>query len=424
MDSAHGYDQMGDDRRHDDDPTEGGVGEAEMAIVDERRMHVRAYNHWVSLLGERPFPAIADLDPASIADFGPHSVLLDFTESLENPAIQFLGRALREECGMGDPDASRIADVPARSLLSRLTDHYLQIIANRAPIGFEAEFVGTRGLPTLYRGILMPFSSDAETIDYIYGVINWKELVAPEEEAAIAAELVAARAPQRPDAALAWADGPGAGTPAGAGLAPDHGGTEHGSVDQGGASLEDRLAAARASAAAARAADTRSHAALYRALGRAHDFALAAQQAPAGLEALLADAGIVAQARAPLTAVAKLVFGADHDKTRLTEIATVLAHARRHAVPEGGLPRVLEATPGGIKAIVADERAARRPVKPRAEPAPLARRTTLATVPLATGAAEGEAVVLLGRAAADGTIEVVGAIADARLAGTLMKRIG
>ena len=37
-----------------------------------------------------------------------------------------------------------IADVPSRSLLSRLTDHYLQIIANRAPIGFEAEFVNQR----------------------------------------------------------------------------------------------------------------------------------------------------------------------------------------------------------------------------------------------------------------------------------------
>lgn len=413
MDTARGY----DDIRHDDDPTEGGVGEAEVAIGgDERRMHVRAYNHWVSLLGDRAFPAISDLDPASIADFGPHSVLLDFSDSLENPAIQFLGRALREECGMAEPDATRIADVPARSLLSRLTDHYLQIIANRAPIGFEAEFVGTRGLPTLYRGILMPFSSDAETIDYIYGVINWKELATAEEEAAISAELVAAgRAPQRAEATLAWADGPSAGTPAGAGLAPE--------IDYGG-SLDDRLAAARASAAAARAADTRSHAALYRALGRAHDFALAAQDRPEQLEMILAEAGIVAQARAPFTAIAKLVFGADHDKTRLTEIATVLAHARRHAVPEGGLPRVLEATPGGIKAIVADERAARRPVKPRAEPAPLAKRATLATLPLATGAAAGEAVVLLGRAAADGTIEVVGALADARLAGTLLKRIG
>jgi hypothetical protein len=43
--------------------------------------------------------------------------------------------------------------VPSRSLLSRLTDHYLQIIANRAPIGSKAEFVSQRGVNTMYRGI-------------------------------------------------------------------------------------------------------------------------------------------------------------------------------------------------------------------------------------------------------------------------------
>ena len=42
-------------------------------------MHVRAYNHWVSLLHGRAYPSIEDLDPANIADFGPHCVLLDFT---------------------------------------------------------------------------------------------------------------------------------------------------------------------------------------------------------------------------------------------------------------------------------------------------------------------------------------------------------
>jgi len=30
---------------------------------DERRMHVRAYNHWVSLLEGRDFPSIEDLEP-------------------------------------------------------------------------------------------------------------------------------------------------------------------------------------------------------------------------------------------------------------------------------------------------------------------------------------------------------------------------
>ena len=107
-------------------------------------MHVRAYNYWCSLLDGRDFPSIEDLEPGDIQDFGPHSVLLDFTEGRDNPATPYIGTAIREECGIGD-DIKSIADVPSRSLLSRLTDHYMQIIANRAPVGFEAEFVNQRG---------------------------------------------------------------------------------------------------------------------------------------------------------------------------------------------------------------------------------------------------------------------------------------
>ena len=35
-------------------------------------------------------------------------------------------------------ELTSLSDVPPRSLLSRITDHYLQIMANQAPIGFEA----------------------------------------------------------------------------------------------------------------------------------------------------------------------------------------------------------------------------------------------------------------------------------------------
>src|SRR3546814_14199041 len=69
----------------------------------------------------------------------------------------------------------RSSQIPGRSLLSRLTDHYLQIIANRAPIGFEAEYESDRGVTIMYRGILLPFSSDDDTIDFIMGVINRSE---------------------------------------------------------------------------------------------------------------------------------------------------------------------------------------------------------------------------------------------------------
>ncbi|MEM7689444.1 MAG: hypothetical protein AAF291_10525 [Pseudomonadota bacterium] len=152
---------------------------------DERRMQVRAYNHWASLLGERTFPSIEDLEPTELPDFGPHSVLLDFSVGIDDPIIQYLGAALAHECS-ASTHIQRLSDVPPRSLLSRITDHYLQIMANQAPIGFEAEFVNQRGASILYRGILLPFSSDDESIDFIYGVINWKEMA----DAATADELL------------------------------------------------------------------------------------------------------------------------------------------------------------------------------------------------------------------------------------------
>ena len=392
-----------EDARSAADPTEGGVGEATLDIgADERRMHVRAYNHWVSLLKGRAYPSIEDLDPAGIADFGAHSVLLDFSDGIENPSIRYLGRALREECGL-DHTIARIAEVPARSLLSRLTDHYLQIIANRAPIGFEAEFVGTRGYNTMYRGILMPFSSDEDSIDFIYGVINWKEMLGAVEQARLDAELAVAvrSATPREPADSVWADGPSAANdPAIAAEVPSD-------VPE---ALADRLALARETAAAARAADSRSRAALYRALGRAHDFALAAAADPVRTDELLADAGISRQARAPFTPLVKLVFGADYDKTRVTEFATVLAEAASAEVPVGGLSAFLDRHPGGIRGVVAAARAARR--KPRPAAPPLAARRAIATVTLDVPAKTGDLVVLVARAREGHAFDVLGAIND------------
>src|SRR5205085_5029796 len=94
-------------RAFDDDTSYGPASEEDAALerppeigVDERRMHVRAYNYWVSLLDGRPYPSIQDVDPQTIGDFGPHSVLLDFSRNPEDPELAFLGRALRVECGL------------------------------------------------------------------------------------------------------------------------------------------------------------------------------------------------------------------------------------------------------------------------------------------------------------------------------------
>ena len=394
---------------------------------DERRMHVRAYNFWVSMLGRRAYPAIEDLDPAKADDFGPHSVLLDFTAGVDNPAVVYLGDALRHECG-GEGEIHSIADVPSRSLLSRLTDHYLQIIANRAPIGFEAEFVSQRGHNTLYRGILMPFSSDDDTIDFVYGVINWKELAEPDMAADLVLEIGdalpdSAALPPAPDAPL-WADGPRGGLvdrrappicivslnddeaedkeekP----LLPGH-----------NAALADHLAAAREFADLAQGARLKSRAALYRALGLAYDFALLSEARPAEYAELLADSGVKTQARAPMTAVIKMIFGVQVDKARATEFAATLSYARRIGLGAGALAKHIDMQPGGLKAMVAAERTARKPASAPPSHADIARAALRKVEPRAfidLPSDPGEFVLLLARRDDDGRLAVIAPVPE------------
>lgn len=390
-------------------------GSADMSVAigtDERRMHVRAYNHWASLLDGRPFPLISDLQPADLEDFGPHSVLLDFTADPENPSIAYLGRKLQDECGFDQ--TINVADIPSRSLLSRLTDHYLEIIANRAPIGFEAEFVNVRGSNTLYRGILMPYSSSGEAIDFIYGVINWKEVARTDLEDELVLEMDQAirTTPRTATAPVpVWADGPSGET-----IDEDEDAADEGTIalseDDG---LADWLDAAREGAVAFRGADARSRAALYRALSLCYDFALVAERRAEEYAELLEDAGVSAQARAPMTPIVKLVFGVNYDKGRLTEFAAALSHGRRLDLGVGELRAFLEGAKGGLKAIVKAERALRTPAKPRVDRAEAGRVRLRDVAPkgiVTIDTGDAEFVLLIARRVADGTVGVLGAVED------------
>jgi len=487
-----------------DAPTEGNAVTIDIGN-DERRMHVRAYNYWVSLLNGRDFPSIEDLEPGEVEDFATNSVLLDFTCGRDNPAIPYVGPSIRDECALDD-DVRTIADVPSRSLLSRLTDHYMQIIANRAPVGFEAEFDNPRGESICYRGILMPFSSDGEMIDFIYGVINWKRVdesfqqsfaasahsepqpVAGIEIAGLADEAdefpalpedepleltdVVEDAPAADDFAAELEDAPEAeivaeeqnefaeaydGTPdadnftgtaeedfGGAGMseeptdasAPAHFSWEDGPLhDEDGvvlpeimldenAGLADRLWAARETAESVKSGEGRTRAALYKALSLAYDFAIAAQENPEEYAELLEESGVKAQVRAPMTPIVKLVFGIDYDKARLTEFAAALSYAQRERVGLGGFQDLIEKQPGGLKALVAAERQARRP-DARADTKGDVARARLRSAPpisLADVPAEEEFAVVVTRRGADGTHEPVAIVEDEALLERAIRR--
>lgn len=154
------------------------VGDEPWPLVlarSERRLPARAYKVWTDWRGERHYPTIAMFDPTTLAECEPYGLLLDLRPEGRAPAILHIGAKLAQECGLSSINL-KLNDAPPLSLLSRILLHCDQIITDGEPVRFEDEFVNWRDVTVLYRGILLPFSSDDQKVDHVFCVINWKEL--------------------------------------------------------------------------------------------------------------------------------------------------------------------------------------------------------------------------------------------------------
>jgi hypothetical protein len=323
----------------------------------------------------------------------------------------------------------------------------------------------------------MPFSSDGDTIDFIYGVINWKHVgeqpvvpaaaqQEPELDIAAEAEPVSSDEPPAPETVeapmqeqavdehdgspvaefepfqqptedlrspavdfdpaeepaaeiqeapvhFAWEDGPLADADDVPALELDE-----------NAGLADRLWAARETAEAAKLGEGRTRTALYKALSLAYDFAIAAGETPADYAELLEESGVKAQARAPMTPIVKLVFGIDYDKARLTEFAAALSYARRQEIGLGAFQEFIEKQSGGLKALVAAERQARRP-EPKVDTQGEEARRRLRNAPpisLSELPDTGEFALVVTRRGADGRHEPVAVVVDEALVERAIRR--
>jgi hypothetical protein len=313
-----------------------------MLFGRERRLHARAYDYWVSLLRGRRMPAIADMEPGQLDAFAGQSVLIELDAVSAEPAIAFLGRELRDEAEIA-PARPTLTDIPSGTMLAELLRRFPDIVAYRAPVGFEAEFTGRGGVPLLHRGILLPFADEQGRLSAVYGVVSWKAVAAVDAAPDIAAAVASAfnSRPVRPVTSI-WGDGPGAAVkdqPKPVETPP----------------LDRRLAAARTWAALAETDRTRSSASLHAALGAAYDLALEARRNPA---VFAASAGVPATTRAIVTTV----FGGPLSRLGRVELrryALVLDYGMRLGLGTGQLPAWLDAQVGGHRAAANQERRAR-----------------------------------------------------------------
>lgn len=289
-------------------------------LGQERRITFQLYDCWAALADADCLPPLRALTPGSIAPYRNNMVLIDLRDLETEPTLQVIGRDLLQDLEQ-DLTKSFISDIPRRTLLSRITDHYLEVLGNRSPISFDAEFKNKAGEKLLYRGILLPFSDDGEEINFILGAIRWinedKLSGTTSDEAAPEAEL-----------------------------------QDRLSVHD----LGEQLAGCRKLVQGQNPTDQRSRKSLYDALGAILDFYETCCANADSYADLIAAEGLKTQKRAPFTPVLKLCFGVDYDKTRLTEYASALSYAHKKGQDGKSFAAFLDQFPGGIKGCVRAER--------------------------------------------------------------------
>lgn len=378
----------------------GGEGrEPALVFNRERRLHARAYDYWVSLLRGRAMPQLTDLDADHLQSHAGHSVLIELSDG-GAPAIAFLGQELRDEAGIG-PARPTIDQVPEHTLLAELLRRLPDIVARRAPVGFEAEFAGRAGTANRHRGILLPLAGEDGSLAAVYGVMSWKAMVAAERLPDIAAAVASAiHARNATPPTSIWGDGPGATARQEAPAAP---------------SLDQRIAAARTWAALASTNRSHNRTSLHAALGGAFDVLLDARADAVGFAAL-ADAAHVGTA---VTArnVVDLVFGGPLGALSRLErrrYALVLDHGVRLGMGPGRLAPWLDGLSGGHRAAAQAERRAVRQEQRRAGIAEtwdwVEAQPTLGHIALST--MDDDLLLLLGRRATGG-VEVIATVGHA-----------
>ena len=309
----------------------------------ERRSTLRLYKCWDAARHGKTLPAIRDFDFAVIEDLRSSLFLLGIEGSDRTPMIRYIGSSLSQEVGR-DLTRLPLSDVPRPSLLAHVAYQYLRVIATRQPVAIEGAFAVSSSKSLFHRGVLLPFSESGDTVDAVLGSFRCRDSIrsaAPPKLSETTSPAAAARA--RPGVAPAPKIETPVSNPGSAPLAID---------------LRDALSRSRALAEEALQGETSSRRELYRALAACYAFFLEADADPNGYRALLQEARIRPQARAPFTPAVKLVFGSRLNKTQLSEYAAVLGLARRLGRPAEGLEEFIEER--GLKHCVRDERIARR----------------------------------------------------------------
>jgi chromosome partitioning protein len=141
------------------------------AVQSEHRMARHLLNYYRTLRADHRFPLITQLDLDKIRDYVPNAFTLQLDAGPEGSTLRFIGGELGRDCG-GDFTNRTLSDLPPHSLLAIVTGNLHQVLESQGPLILSDGICGAEGAETLYRAVMLPFSTTGDKIDYIIGAAN------------------------------------------------------------------------------------------------------------------------------------------------------------------------------------------------------------------------------------------------------------
>lgn len=137
----------------------------------EQRLTFRLLSYWNRIRGDRSMPSLGDVNIQEILELWHFSFTIDVREPVHKFHYfganltdifheDYTGRALQE--AMND-------DV----MVNNTIGFYHRAMASREPVMEAASFY-SEGEEVRYRSIIVPLSSDGQTVDFLVGTTNYK----------------------------------------------------------------------------------------------------------------------------------------------------------------------------------------------------------------------------------------------------------
>ena len=138
----------------------------------EQRMTFRLLSYWNRIRADRPLPSLSDVQIAELPEVYHYTFTIELGPSEEDHRFTYFGPHLASTFGQ-DYTGSYLYEAMNDVTINNTIGFYHKVVADRAPVSESSEFF-LDGKEIRYRSIILPLSSDGETIDFLFGTTNYK----------------------------------------------------------------------------------------------------------------------------------------------------------------------------------------------------------------------------------------------------------